>query len=176
MFIQSLRWTILRLILRSSNILSTWCHFKLLQTKIEEPDRDKTTFISHHGLHRFIRMPSSLKDAPGTSQRAMGDIPSAVKGQYALVYLDDTVAFSKTVFNPRSQLPPVLGLLSEARVLFQLKECFFFHDKVVYLHHVIKARALAISHSESHAFWDRSRRQTWQNWSRSSVWLPWFIG
>ena len=67
------------------------------QIEIDEADRDKTTFTSHHGLYRFVRMPFGLKNAPGTFQRAADVIQSKVKWQSAHVYLDDVIVYSKTV-------------------------------------------------------------------------------
>lgn len=49
------------------------------QIKIVELDRDKTTFMSHHGLHRFIHMPPGLRNVPGTFQRTIYIALAAVK-------------------------------------------------------------------------------------------------
>ncbi|CDF38306.1 unnamed protein product [Chondrus crispus] len=60
-------------------------------------DRDKTTFASHSGLYRFLRMPFALKNAPATFQRAVDIILSRVKWETALVYLDDCGFFDTSV-------------------------------------------------------------------------------
>lgn len=62
-----------------------------LQVGVEEPDHYETTFTSHGGLYGLVWMPFELKIAPGSFQRAMNVIVSFVKGQFALVYLNDTV-------------------------------------------------------------------------------------
>ncbi|CDF37529.1 unnamed protein product [Chondrus crispus] len=56
-----------------------------------------TTFASHCGLYRFLRMPFGLKNAPATFQRAVDIILSRVKWETALVYLYDVIIYSKTV-------------------------------------------------------------------------------
>ncbi|XP_037906167.1 uncharacterized protein DDB_G0289975-like [Hermetia illucens] len=44
------------------------------QILIKEQDREKTAFVTPHGLYEFIRMPFGLKNAPATFQRLMNDI------------------------------------------------------------------------------------------------------
>lgn len=61
--------------------------------EIDEADRDKTTFKSHHGLYRFIQTPLGLMNAPGTFLRAIDVILSTDKWKHALIYLDDIVVF-----------------------------------------------------------------------------------
>lgn len=83
------------------------------EVEIDEADRDRTTFTSHHGLYRFIRMPFGLKNVQGTFQRAIDVIMSTEKFQYALIYLDDIVVFSKSVEENMTQLRKVLLILEE---------------------------------------------------------------
>lgn len=42
-----------------------------MQIEIDEQNRDKTEFTSHHGLYRFTRMPFKLKSTSVTLQRVM---------------------------------------------------------------------------------------------------------
>lgn len=79
--------------------------------KIAAEDRDKTKFASHHGLFRFIRMPSGLKNVPGTFLRAMDVILSSGKWQFALVYLDDMVLFSRIPDEHIDHVQQILTLL-----------------------------------------------------------------
>lgn len=53
--------------LRSAKIFSTLdANSGYWKIEIDPRDRDKTTFTSHHGLYRFVRMPLGLKNAPET--------------------------------------------------------------------------------------------------------------
>lgn len=47
--------------------------------EIPEAERDKSTFSSHHGLIRVVRMPFRLRSAPASFQRAVETIPSRVQ-------------------------------------------------------------------------------------------------
>ena len=55
------------------------CNSGYFPVKIAEEDRERTTFASHSGLYRFLRMRFGLKNAPATFQRPVDIILSRVK-------------------------------------------------------------------------------------------------
>jgi hypothetical protein len=55
------------------------CNSGCWQIPVHPDDRDKTTFNSHSGIYRFIRLPFGLRNAPATFQRAIDIILSGVK-------------------------------------------------------------------------------------------------
>lgn len=111
---------------------------------MDERSKDLTTFTSHFGLFRFLRMPFGLKNAPATFQRVMNIILSSVHWQFALVYLDDVIVFSKTLDEHFDHVRTVLRLLRNAGVTIRLDKCSFFATKVEYLGHTITPGKLAI--------------------------------
>ena len=115
------------------------------QVPIAERDRVKTTFTSHMGTFRYKRMPFGLRNAPATFQRALDIILSGVRWKTCLVYIDDVVIFWKTEEEHSAQVSHVLTLLEEAGVKLKLKKCFFFHQRVEYLGHVITPGRLSVA-------------------------------
>ncbi len=107
--------------------------------------RDKTTFMSHFGTYRFVRMPFSLRNAPATFQSAIDVILLGVKWQHCLVYLNDVIVFSKSLPDHLVHLEHILGLLRNAGVSLKLKNCNFFTQSVDYLGHVIQPGRLALA-------------------------------
>lgn len=107
------------------------------QVEIDGRENRKTTFKSHHGLYRFVRMPLDLNNESGTFQRVVDVILATDKWQYATVYLYEVIIFSKTAFEHLEHVRSVLRLLSEAGVTLKLKKCHLFTDTVDYLGHVI---------------------------------------
>ena len=93
------------------------CNSGYWQIEIDEADRDKTTFTSHCGLYRFVQMPFGLQDAPATFQRAVDIILSRVKGQHALVYLDDVGVCSTTVEAHFEHVREVLTRVDDERTV-----------------------------------------------------------
>ena len=62
-------------------------------------------------------MPFGLKNSPATFQRATDIILAQVKWQYALVYLDDVIVYSKTVEEHFAHLKYVLTLIKETGII-----------------------------------------------------------
>lgn len=67
------------------------------QTEIPKADRGKTIFSSHHGFFRIIHVPLGLKNALALFSRAVEVILAKEKWPLTLVYLDDTILYSKPV-------------------------------------------------------------------------------
>eukprot|EP00173_Palmaria_palmata_P000458 Plantae.Rhodophyta-Palmaria_palmata.ctg1209.p1 GENE.Plantae.Rhodophyta-Palmaria_palmata.ctg1209~~Plantae.Rhodophyta-Palmaria_palmata.ctg1209.p1 ORF type:complete len:666 (+),score=133.55 Plantae.Rhodophyta-Palmaria_palmata.ctg1209:1587-3584(+) len=108
------------------------------QVLMDEASRDKTSFTCHAGFYRFKRLPFGLINAPATFQRALDLILSGVRYEFALVYLDDIIIFSRTFDEHMEHLAHVLGLLKTANISLKLKKCKFARHEVQYLGHMIK--------------------------------------
>ena len=128
------------------------CNSGYWQIPVAERDRDKTAFVSHFGLYRWLRMPFGLKNAPATFQRAADVILAAVKWQFALVYLDDVIVYSKSVEEHFDHLAYVLRLLQKAGLTLKLPKCEFFRESVDYLGHIISPGKLNVAHRATEAF------------------------
>ena len=120
------------------------CHSGYWPLEIAEEDRDKTTFASHCGLYRFLRMPFGFKNSPATFQRAVDIILSRVKWETALVYLDDVIIYSKTVTEHFAHVGEILRLLRDAGVSLKLSKFTFFDTSVTYLGHMIRPGTLEV--------------------------------
>jgi Reverse transcriptase (RNA-dependent DNA polymerase) len=107
--------------------------------------RDKTTFTSHYGTYRFLRLPFGLRNAPATFQRAIDIILSGVKWKTFLVYLDDIIVFSDSRSVHLAHVVEVLTLLGNAGLSLKLKKCHFFSETVDYLGHVIRPGRLVVA-------------------------------
>lgn len=86
-----------------------------------------------------------MNNAPGNFQIVIFVILATVKWQFALVYLDDILVFSKSISEQFEHLRIVMSLLSEAGVTMKLKFFYFFTDRIDCLGHVIQPGLLDIA-------------------------------
>lgn len=105
---------------------------------------DKTAFVTHLGLFKYMRMPFRLENAPSTFQRAMDVIPTSVKGQYAIVEIDNIIIFPKTEDEHSKHIYEMLQVLKNAGRAIKLKKCFFYRKTIDYLGHVIALGRLQV--------------------------------
>lgn len=114
--------------------------------KIKKLDRTETTFDSHNELYWFIRMPDRHRNASRPFQKTIVVINATVRRQFALVYMDDTVLFCKTLEKYMLHIRETLILLNNAGVTFQLEKCQFTAT-IDYLGHGLRSeRAKITSH------------------------------
>jgi RNase H-like domain found in reverse transcriptase/Reverse transcriptase (RNA-dependent DNA polymerase)/Integrase zinc binding domain/Integrase core domain/Chromo (CHRromatin Organisation MOdifier) domain/Retroviral aspartyl protease len=121
------------------------CNSGYWQIPLNEVDRDKTTFCSHAGTYRFLRMPFGLRNAPATFQRAIDIVLSGLKWKTCLVYLDDVIVYSTSKEAHYGHLREVLSTLAQSGLSLKLAKCHFFKDTVDYLGHVIRPGKLAVA-------------------------------
>jgi hypothetical protein len=127
------------------------CNSGYWKIPVHPGDRDKTTFTSHYGTYRFLRLPFGLRNAPATFQRAIDIILSGVKWKTCLVYLDDVIVFSGSRSAHLAHVAEVLTLLGNAGLSLKLNKCHFFSETVDYLGHVIRPGRLGVAEKNTTA-------------------------
>jgi hypothetical protein len=121
------------------------------QIPVDPADHEKTTFKSHLGIYRFIRLPFGLRNAPGTFPRAVDIILSGVKWKACLGYLDDVTLFSSLREAHMRHVDEALTLLEKAGLSLKLAKCHFFKDTFNYLGHVIRPGRLGVAEKNTEA-------------------------
>lgn len=116
--------------------LDAHCYCGYWQIEVDDQDRDKMAFTSHHGLYRFVRIPVGLKNALGNFQGANDEILWKVRWKNAVVYLDDVFIFYKTPDDHVEHVRSVLTLLHEEVVTLKLKRCVFFSITIAFICHI----------------------------------------
>lgn len=67
------------------------------QVEIAVEDREKTSFLSHSGLYRFVLVLFGFKNASATFLRVFGTILARVKFETTPVYLNDVIISPRTI-------------------------------------------------------------------------------
>ena len=111
------------------------------QIKMHPDSREKTAFITPHGLYEFRVMPFGLCNAPSVFQTLMNRVLSglnpAVEEEFVSVYIDDLLVYSKTLSEHLSHLGRVLERLEKAGLKLKASKCHFARKEVQYLGHVL---------------------------------------
>ena len=67
------------------------------QVEIAEENKDKTAFVSPHGLYQYCRMPFGLAGARGTFQSVIDkDMAQVLDTEDIMAYLNDVICFHPT--------------------------------------------------------------------------------
>jgi len=115
------------------------------QLRIDPADRDKTSFVSHGGSYRYLRMPFGLRNARDMFHRCLDIILSGVRWKSCLVYLDDVIVQSNKLEDHIKHVDEVLTLLEEAGISLKLRKFEFFQRQVKYLGQVFLPNKLTIA-------------------------------
>lgn len=84
------------------------------QLRIEEEDRPKTAFRCHRGLFQFKRLAFGFRNGPAVFQRVMQEILAPCLWDFALVFIDDIVIFSKSFEDHCDHLRAVLNAIADS--------------------------------------------------------------
>ena len=107
------------------------------QIELDPESRPKSTFVTHRGLHEFVRLPFGLCNGPSTFQRLMEVVLSGLVWDSCFVYIDDVLVCSRTFEEHLQHLRQVFTRLREANLKLKPKKCLFLRDEVSYLGHVV---------------------------------------
>ena len=113
------------------------------QIKMVEESRQYTTFtVSSLGIYEFLRMPYGLCNMPATFQHLMQNCLGELNLQYALIYLDDVIVYSRTPEDHLQWLQAVLDRFTLNRLKLKPSKCHFFKESLTYLGHEISAAGM----------------------------------
>lgn len=109
------------------------CTEGFFQLPILREHREKTAFITPHGLYQFRRCPFGFTNSPAHFQRAMNDI--FLEGLYkrCVVYIDDILVFGKTKEELISNLEWVLDRYRARNVQIKQSKCKILEEEVEFL-------------------------------------------
>ena len=105
--------------------------------------REKSAFVTHKGLHEFVRMPFGLCNAPATFLRLMQVVLAGLERRSCFVYMDDILVCSETLEDHLQHLESVFERLRQANLTLRPDKCFFVRREVRYLGHVISQSGIS---------------------------------
>ena len=113
------------------------------QIKMAEESRQYTAFtVGSLGIYEFLRMPYGLCNAPVTFQHLMQNCLGELNLQYALIYLDDVIVYSRTPEEHLKRLQAVLDRFALNGLKLKPSKCHFFKESLTYVGHEISAAGM----------------------------------
>jgi hypothetical protein len=113
------------------------------QVEIDEPDKEKTAFITKYGLYEYNVMPFGLYNALATFQRLMNTVLEGTIWKYTMDYIDDINVYSKTWEDHLKHLRDVLERLRKAKLKINAEKCHFCTQEAHFLGHVVGTHGVA---------------------------------
>ena len=99
-----------------------------------------TTFLTHQGRYRYLRLPQGLCSAPEIFQAEMSRILKDIAG--VVIHMDDILVFGQTKEEHDSRLREVLGKIEKAGLTLNESKCAFGVKRVSFLGHLIDEQGI----------------------------------
>lgn len=114
-----------------TKIFFNWdANSRYCQVEIDKVDKDKTPFTFHHELYQLIRTPFGLREAPSTIHRITSFILSTPRFHFILVFLDDIVIFSVSLWEHIGHVRTVLIIFHNLSVPLRFEKWQSFADRI----------------------------------------------
>jgi hypothetical protein len=99
--------------------------------------RLKTAFSTRYGHFHWNVLPFGISNAAGGFQRRINKVLEQFIDKFVIVYLDDTLIYSKTLEEHIQHVKAVLLALDKARLILNLEKCVFFAREIRFLGHIV---------------------------------------
>jgi hypothetical protein len=118
------------------------------QIRVAKADEMKTTFKTQSGLYEFRVMPFGLTNAPASFQSIMNKIFAPLLRKCVLVFMDDILVYSTTLYEHVQHLQQVFEILNQQKFFLKESNCVFGQQQLEYLGHLISGKGVATEASK----------------------------
>ena len=107
--------------------------------RIAEGDEWKTAFRTRYGHFEYKIMPFGLTNAPATFQHLMNDVLRDFLDDFAIVYLDDILIYSRSLDEHKRHVRLVLERLRANGLFAKPEKCAFHQTEIEYLGYLVSS-------------------------------------
>lgn len=114
------------------------------QLKIKAEGVPKTTFRTWFGHYEFLLMSFGLKNSLATFMDLMNRVFKPFLDKFVIVFIDDILAYSKSLEEHEQHLRIVLQTLREHWLFAKFSKCEFRLTQVAFLAHVVSREGIQV--------------------------------
>jgi hypothetical protein len=114
------------------------------QIRIRPEDVPKTALTTRYGLYEYLVMSFGLTNAPTHFKYLMNSVFMFELDKFVVVFIDDTLIYSKTKEDHAEHLRIVLTRLREHQLYAKFSKCEFWLDTIPSLGHILSAQGVAV--------------------------------
>jgi hypothetical protein len=114
------------------------------QLRIKDEEIHKKTSRTRYGNYEFVVVPFGLMNAPSRFMFLMNSVISKYFDKFVLVFMDESLVYSKNREEHEEHLRIFLQVLREHQLYVKLNKCDFYKKEIQYLCHVISVEGVAV--------------------------------
>src|SRR5947207_838051 len=118
------------------------------QIRVREEDIPKTAFSTRYGIYDYLVMSFGLTNAPSFFIYLMNSVFMIELDVCVVVFIDDSLVYSKNKEEHAKHLQLVLDRLREHLLYAKFSKCQFWFKEVSFLGHILSAKGIAIDPSK----------------------------
>ena len=107
------------------------------QIPMRKKDCEKTAFVTHVGVYKWVVMPFGLNSAPAVFSEVMAKVLRGIDGKFTTAYLDDILVWSPSPEAHLCHLQEVFDCLGAAGLKLKREKCDIFQQLLEYLGHYV---------------------------------------
>ena len=111
---------------------------------MKDVDVPKIAFRTRYGHYEFLIMQLGFTNAPAAFMDLMNRVFPPYLDQFAVVFIDDILVYSKDAQEHEQHLKIVLQILREKRLFAKLSKCDFWLKEVSFLGHIISVEGIRV--------------------------------
>src|SRR5688572_26991763 len=127
------------------------------QLRVREKDIPKTAFRTRYGHFEFVVMSFGLTNAPAVFMDLMNRVFKPYIDMFVVVFIDDSLIYSKGEKEHMGHLRLVLQKLREKQLFAKFSKCEFWLKEVAFLGHVVSGEGIKV---------DPRKTDAVKNWPR----------
>ncbi|GKB25686.1 putative reverse transcriptase domain-containing protein, partial [Tanacetum coccineum] len=119
--------------------------------RVHDDDISKTGFRTRYGHFEFTVMPFGLTNATAVFMDLMNRVCKPYLDKFVIVFIHDTLIYSKTKEDHENRLRLMLDLLRKEKLYAKFSKCEFWLQEVHFLRHVVNHDGIHVDPSKIEA-------------------------